>query len=246
MITVYSIPRAFEGPFEIIQDNAVQSWLAMRPVPQVILFGDSRSAYVKAQAFGVPYLSVEADEEGIPLVSNAIEQARRLAQHDIRAFVNGDNLLLSDFVPAVQRVAGEFETFLIIGRRYCLRVDEHLDFRTDWEGRLRDALAQEPDPLHHYSAIDYLIYRGEVWDDVPPFSVGRGAYDGWLVRRALDRGVPVIDATEAMTVIHEDHPTSSRPTSDRNHELFVQNGGRHTTIQQATWALGKDGALIKR
>lgn len=40
MITIFSTPKPFRGHFEIIQRNAIQSWLRLRPGCEIILLGN--------------------------------------------------------------------------------------------------------------------------------------------------------------------------------------------------------------
>src|SRR5882672_3267092 len=37
-LTIFSAPKAFKGHVAIIQQNAIRSWLSLRPKPRVILF----------------------------------------------------------------------------------------------------------------------------------------------------------------------------------------------------------------
>jgi hypothetical protein len=50
-----------------------------------------------------------------------------------------------------------------------------------------------------------------MWGDSPPFAIGRTAWDNWLVYRARARRVPVVDATDALTVVHQAHDYSHVP-----------------------------------
>jgi hypothetical protein len=43
---------------------------------------------------------------------------------------------------------------------------------------------------------------------VPPFAIGRPGYDNWLLWAAATRGAKVIDATAAVTVVHQRHDYS--------------------------------------
>jgi hypothetical protein len=50
------------------------------------------------------------------------------------------------------------------------------------------------------------LYKRGTLGGIPPFAVGRTAYDNWLVWAAMERwGMTVIDATETITAIHINH-----------------------------------------
>ena len=40
MLTMFTIPKAFRGDFDIIQKNAIRSWTLLRPECEIILFGN--------------------------------------------------------------------------------------------------------------------------------------------------------------------------------------------------------------
>jgi len=43
---------------------------------------------------------------------------------------------------------------------------------------------------------------------IPAFAVGRGNWDNWMLHDAKVRQIPVIDGTEAITAIHQNHKYS--------------------------------------
>jgi hypothetical protein len=40
MLTIFTIPKPFRGHIEVIQRNAIESWLRLRPQCEIILCGD--------------------------------------------------------------------------------------------------------------------------------------------------------------------------------------------------------------
>jgi len=59
--------------------------------------------------------------------------------------------------------------------------------------------------------LDYFIFPCGLFRDIPPFAVGRPAWDNWLVYKARSLGLPVIDATKMVTAIHQNHAYSHHP-----------------------------------
>jgi len=47
MITIFSNPRSFTGPFKILQYNAIRSWKYLHPDVQIILFEDEEGTTKK-------------------------------------------------------------------------------------------------------------------------------------------------------------------------------------------------------
>ena len=85
---------------------------------------------------------------------------------------------------------------------------------------------------------------------MPDFSVGRPGWDGWLVYDIRMRKIPVIDATEAITVIHQNHDYSHSKFPEKNrvggpelrkNTILAGGGANMMTLRDADWALNKEG-----
>jgi hypothetical protein len=206
MLTIFGIPKAFEGHFEVIQRNAIQSWIRLSPRCQILLFGDEKGTAEAAAEFGIRHIpAIDRNEFGTPLLNSIFAQAEKERTQSTLCFINSDIILMSDFLPAIQRVLAERERFLLVGQRRTLNVRDLLRFEDGWELRLR-ALAQAEGHLDNNTAIDYFVFRPGIWGEIPPFAIGRPFYDNWLVYQANHRqDVSVIDLTDAVTVVHQDH-----------------------------------------
>ena len=85
-LTIFSAPKAFQGHVGIIQENAIRSWLHLRPRPKVILFSDDAGLAAVASRLGVQLVtSVETNAHGTPLVSSMFSEADKLATSDVVA-----------------------------------------------------------------------------------------------------------------------------------------------------------------
>jgi hypothetical protein len=100
---------------------------------------------------------------------------------------------------------------------------------------------------------DYFIFpKGDAIGKLPAFAVGRPAWDNWLIYHARQLRVPVIDATKAVTVIHQNHGYGhvpeqrdegwEGPEADWNRGLI---GGEDQvfTLLDATHLMTPDGLL---
>lgn len=245
MVTIFTIPRAFEGEFVHIQLNALCSWLLLEPQPQVLLFGLESGAADVARELRIAINPVARNEHDTPLVNDALAQARAQAEHDILVMANADNIYMSDFLLAVQACARAFPRFLMIGQRWDLAVGNLLNFSADWEGRLQERVERDG-YLHPRGAVDYLAFRDGAWlADLPPFAVGRTGYDNDIVARTLAEGIPVVDATRAVVVIHQDHAPNERHTVEARHNRDMRIEGRGG-VGQANWLLAGDGKLQEK
>ncbi len=249
MLTLFTIPKPFHGQIGVIQRNAFQSWLQLRPTCEIILLGSDEGTAETAREFGLRHLpEVARNEYGTPLLNSIFERAEAAASHRLLCYVNADIILLSDFLPAVQRIL--FRRFLMVGQRWDINLDHALDFsQPDWEARLRQQLTTCA-VLHPPSGIDYFTFPRGLWGEIPPFAIGRTAWDNWLIYRARAQSAAVIDATEVVKAVHQNHDWShiaegeqwawEGPEAVRNRELA---GGRSHifTLLDVRWLLLAQG-----
>lgn len=204
MLTLFSIPKSFEDHVGVIQRNAIRSWTLLNPAPEIILLGDEKGTAEIAKELGLRHVSkVAVNQFGTPLIHDVFARAQSLARFDILCYVNTDIILLDDFASAVREIS--LDRYLLIGRRWDLDVREKLDFhQPDWEIRLRRQ-TKEQGILHAPTGIDFFVFRRGLYQDLPPFAVGRTIWDNWLIYRARSLKVHVVDATDRITVVHQNH-----------------------------------------
>jgi len=254
MLTLFTAPKSFRGHIGMIQTNAIRSWQQIDSAAAVLLVGKEPGLEEAAAALGVQHLdSVTRSESGAPSLRSAFDVARRASPNRILCFVNADILLLDDFLPAVEQVAGRMDRFLVVGQRWDLEVREPLSFEGGWEGRLRDQLARSG-RLHRPVGSDYFVFPADQYGDLPDFTIGRSGWDNWMIFNARRRRIPVIDASRGITVVHQDHdyshlpggrPHHGHPESLRNLELA---GGREVSfrLEDADWRLDSGRLARKR
>ncbi len=206
MITLFACPKAFSGHIEVIQRNAIRSWIRLDPRPEIILLGDEPGVASVCQEFGlVHWPDLAVNDFGTPLVSSVFAVGQAMAHGPVVAYINCDIMLLSDFLPVVRAVANRMAQFLLVGQRCDVDIMRPWDFAPpDWETDLRD-LAQRIGRLHSAAAMDYFVFPAGMYHDLPPFAIGRTRWDNWLLWRARSTGIPVVDASAAVTVLHQNH-----------------------------------------
>lgn len=255
MLTIVTTPRPFDGHQAIIQRNAIQSWLALRPVCEIILIGNDKGTATVAAEFGLQHRpDVDCSESGLPLMDSFLRIAQSSATFDIIAWLSADIILMADFLPAIRRITKP--SFLIAGQRWDLDIQEEINFtEADWETQLRARLA-DSGKLHPPTSGDLLVFPRRLWHDIPPFVIGRCSHDNWLFYRARSLGVPVIDATQVVTIVHQNHDYPKgrnwdwkKPEAVKNPDylknLELAGGYSHMfTLQDATHVLTPRG-LVK-
>lgn len=214
MLTIFSCPKPFKSSINIIQRNAIISWMLLQPRPEIILIGAEEGVAEVCREFGLRHiLEVQRNECGIPLVSAIFGIGQSIASNPYVCYVNADIILLNCFMEAAQRtirLMGE-NYFLAIGRRWDVPINKLLDFKdADWQSKWRSYLKTH-EKLGLPTGIDYFLFLKGLWKSIPPFVLGRCYWDNWLVYNAYSRGIRIIDITPVTTVIHQSHDYSHIP-----------------------------------
>ncbi len=254
-LTIFAMPKAFAGHNALIQKNAIRSWARLDPRPEIILFGDEPGIKEMAEEVGARHMpDVERNEFGTPRVDKLFDAAQKHASHPVLTYVNADMILMQDFAAGVQKVQASLPDSLLIGQRWDLSLVEEIDFdQPGWQQALRRQMAADA-IIHAESGLDYFVFRKGLWPHIPPFAIGRTAWDNWLVLDPRQRGVPVADGSEFITAVHQDHDYGHMPggrqdawrgeEAKRNHALAGAMNGSGLA-SDATHVLNKEGTLLK-
>ena len=90
--------------------------------------------------------------------------------------------------------------------------------------------------MHACTGIDYFIYSRKQWGKIPDFIIVRPGFDNWLIWKARRNFFSVIDCTDSVKVIHQNHPTKKyyNKEGDINRKL---HGGKTLNILDAKYKL---------
>jgi hypothetical protein len=251
-LTIFSTAKPFTGHWALIQRNAIRSWTALVPRPEVILMGSDEGTAAICAELGLVHVASVQSRNGVPLVSDMLARAQAIARHTCLTMVNADIMLLPSFMTMVGSLGTQDRPYLAVGRRTDLRLTAAVDF-TDptWAEDLRRRLRAEGRlmPANH---IDHFTFSRGLFADVPDFAIGRSGYDNWLVWKAESMGARVIDVTRACPVIHQSHDYShaggaasvfAGEEARRAREL-VGHWSRYHSVTHARWLMADGGAVV--
>jgi len=211
MITFITSFKPFEGLFDIIQRNALRSWLKFVKNCDIVVVGEERGLSDIASEYGLKVVKeVARSKFGTPLFSHIIKSGERLADHEYICFINSDIILLDDFELAFKKIKQNFEDFLMLSIRTNLDITESLNFDDQQTVELLKAKALEDKNKRQFptkgAGFDLLVFRKGFIKTIPPFIVGRGnAYIRWMIYYTKVRKKPVIESSPAITAIHQNH-----------------------------------------
>jgi hypothetical protein len=231
MLTIFTTAKPFRGHFEIIQRNALKSWTLLHPDIQIILFGDDPGAGEIARDLRIQHQPFALKTAyGAMRVDYMFARAQELSRFNLCCYINCDIILLQDFCAALRRTVAAYPHFLMVGRRWDLDITEPLPFHApDWQARLAQQVRQSarqrtPD------WIDYFAFsRGVLGRNLPPLAIGRPFWDNWLVWKVLAASKPVVDASEVVLAVHQNH--------DYSHHHQGEKGVWHGEDQRVNFQL---------
>jgi hypothetical protein len=254
MITIFSTPKPFRGHIGIIQRNALKSWTLLNPDVEVILFGDEHGSGEAAAELCIRHEPhVERNSSGSKRIDYIFGRAQELARHDLVCYVNCDIVLTTDFIRAVERVRMEYSRFLMVGRRWDTPITRPLDFSDARWAENVCALGLAANDQRDAWWIDYFVFpRATYGTDLPPLAIGTIRWDNWLVWKALDSRFPVVDASEVVFAVHQNHDYSYHPQGkqgvwegeEAKRNLQLAGGRGHLrNISHSTRRLTVDGRI---
>jgi hypothetical protein len=117
----------------------------------------------------------------------------------------------------------------------------------DQEGCLL-ALVSRQGQMAPANWIDYFVFSKGLVPNFPPFAIGRSWWDNWFLWKARNLKVPLIDASDVVLAVHQNHDYSHHPEgwrgviqgeeSKRNRNLARRG---YCTIEDASYKLTERG-----
>jgi len=254
LLTFFSIPKPFRDNYDIIQRNAIQSWLHAFPGCEVILCGNEEGVDNVATEYGAKhYPDVDCNEYGTPFLDSIFERIQVKAQYNLVCFVNCDIILLSGIRDAMNKIIVEYDRFLVVGQRWDFDISNLIDFKSqNWEDNLKEKV-RTCGTLHDPVGSDYFIFPKGLLGKIPRFLIGRPGWDNWIIYQARTIGIPVIDGTELITVIHQNHDYAHVAKNiggtyygpEANYNLNLLGGKKRWFLLTDATFIFRHGELIK-
>jgi hypothetical protein len=211
-VSILSTPKPWLGEMENIQTNALNSWKELGC--EIILFGDDKGvaeAAEKHKVLNIP--DIEKNKHGTPLISSVFKKANQFASGDILFYVNADIIVFSEIKDAIRFCAPKFEKFLMVGQRWNAEINEEIEFHSKWDKDLKQKMRKKKPESKR--SRDFFIFSKGVYKEVPPFAIGRGRWDSWLIGEALLQKTPVIDISRVTKVVHQNHNFNHLPFENK-------------------------------
>ncbi len=205
MTVLFSVPRAFEGAVGVAQRNAIQSWSRLCPTPSIVLVGDEPGLAEVAAGEGYEYLLVSARSPGgAPRLDAVFNAVRDRYPSETLCYLNADIVVVGQLIEALQLLGDRFERFLLVSRRIDVELGGQLTFEGAWQEALLEK-ATSRGTVNDGTGSDVFGFSPSTFGEIPPFALGRTAWDNWLMAEVLRRRAALVDATGAFTCLHQPH-----------------------------------------
>jgi hypothetical protein len=247
-LTLFTAPKPFTDPhINIIQRNTLENWLALGDQVEVVVIGDDPGIAEACAELNVQHIpDVRCNDQGTPLISSIFDLARGVNDSPYLAYANADILFLPELVPTVEKLGDLKDQFLAVGQRWDLDITQPVDFSGKWWEELRKRI-QENGTLHGQTGSDYFIYPRGCFVEIPDFAVGRAGWDNWMIYWTRRQHWALVDTTDAITVIHQNHDYRHLPGGARHYRLPETSdniklaGGRRTIFRLTDAVYNFDG-----
>lgn len=252
MLTIVTTPRPLHsGKFRMDFDNAIGSWLHLKPTPQILVFGGDESAVIRE---GVTHVSeFPQNEQGLPYLDGCLSITQDIAEHDLVMLTSDHLIVRSDFMVALKRLIERFpDSFATTGQRWNRLVDLPIDFDDpDWETKIVQGFGRPGGG----GAKDWFVFKTPLPFEIENFVLGRRRWDSWFLHQLCISGMPMVDVSCVVTPIHPIHCYSHVPLGEgADPELTTDPGTLHNLaieastpepnhISQLPWGLTRDRFL---
>ena len=140
-LTFFSLPRAFSGEFNDIQQNAILSWRANCPNSEIILFGEETGTNEMVQKVkATHHKKIYLNDFKTPYIHTIFRDAQEIATANTLCYLNADMILLDNIENVVKLAKEKFDQFLLVACRWNLKIKERINFNDDWQKNLQKIL----------------------------------------------------------------------------------------------------------
>lgn len=245
LLQIISTCKPFVGDDARRQRNAIRSWLRLVQPDEIVLVGDDDGVEEICREFGMTFRPVVDRVDGrLPSLASLVTDEFATST-EFLCLVNADILLPPALITALEKTRASLDDFLLTGERWGVTLDAELtNDELDGPQFYEEARTVGRLPGPHW--IDYFVFPPTLLSPVPPLAVAGYLWDHWIVGRALEKGAAVVDATNFVTAVHQDHgiasPSHAELRRSKNARV-IGDQSKLATIANATHILEADGTV---
>jgi hypothetical protein len=224
-LSIFTTCKPMVGLDAIHQENAIRSWLRLKPRPRIILVGNDDGVMELCERYQLTWApSVEKTEYGKPDVAGVFQAGWnwRGDINPIMAYVNADILLYQDFVDTLEAITEKHFRFIVCGQR--LNLDVPLRAHDHQLEALRAQAVDRGEYLKPTGTDYFAFYPGRMFNYIPSgLGIGHLAWDNFIPWSMVAYYNAIfIDATRTIVAVHQNHPEPNfdgHPGAAQNHRI---------------------------
>lgn len=228
-LLIFACPKPFVEPFTLIQQNAINSWKALKKPKRIsidiYLIGDEEGVSEHAAQLDCKHISdIQKNKFGTPLVDCIFKKIKSVAtecqsQHPedtvVCCYINADIIVFEQFITNIEQFLkkrNEFKNdcsyadinkYLLVGMRWDCDNIPKIDFNDKESVNNVIQYAKENGESHGCWGIDYFIFSPKTFGFIYPFAIGKFVWDRWLVGNIFRQDSVTVDITQTNFVIHQ-------------------------------------------
>ena len=176
--------------------------MKLNPKCEIIAFSHDLSTKLVCDEYQIRYIKdFKNNNYGTPLLDGIWKKVKEVATNDLICYINTDIILLPSFIEEISLL--NKNNYFITGRRWDIAIDSLISYNKNWHTNLIKKVKKEG-KLHPASGADFFLFPKSLMPDMPRFAIGRAWWDNWIFSYFKSKKVPIVDATEIMT-IHQNH-----------------------------------------
>jgi len=204
-IIFITIPRSFNPPFLIAQENCLNAIKKYNKNSEIILYSDDDGIDDYARKHG--YITPKNVKKigHLPLVNQAILFAAEKFPNSKICFINSDILILNSLTDILQLIKSEsFSEYLLVCRRTEVMVNSLLTY-DEFNYVIKNHKIDNTRGRN--TAMDFFLFDSSFVKKInmPDFPIGRPGWDNWLAAHARILNIPLIDISDVIVIAHQDH-----------------------------------------
>ena len=180
----------------------------------------------------------------MPLISDMVKIGTKISSNNLLMLINADIILPIDFLKKISIFTKTNKKFLTVGHRWDMDVCDYIDFFNPKNAMKFWNEVELKSKKHSCSGMDYFLFRKGTIKNIPDFAIGRFGWDNWILWYARRNLIPLVDATEEIKVVHQNHIYVNHKKVDLEHnsELSKNNS---LNILDSNYALS-NGLIRKK
>lgn len=193
--------------------HAVANWASLRPRVHVVLFAQFPHSNLSEMARQADWDLIQLtrwNEQRTPFLKDMFNTVFQRYNSTFYGFANGDILFDDSLIETLREVKRRLKDVfkhnaLLIGSRRNMKFSVEEATRAELSKSNLASMSTKNGNMDGWYAQDYFFFTRDSslnWSSVADVVIGRPGYDNYLVAKAIDSEVNVIDATKTLLAVH--------------------------------------------